>query len=249
MARTQRLNLPGVPQHVVQRGNNRQACFFNDSDCVFYLKTLLEACQKHQCALHAFVLMTNHAHLLITPQEGDGVSRLMMDLGRTYVRYVNNIYHRTGTLWEGRFKSSMVDSTRYLIACYRYIELNPVRANMVRLPAEYAWSSYHANALGEQCELITPHERWLALGRNDKDRRRAYLDLFTESLDPKSVEDIRFGVSKGLPVGGQNFKRMIETKLQIRLGTGKRGRRRAKWGQVQLIKESPIDSDLTQLID
>ena len=137
MPRPNRLNLPGVPQHVTQRGNNRQACFFEDADYRLYLSLLAAACQRHQCTVHAYVLMTNHVHLLITPQFAQGVSLLMRDLGRDYVRQVNQAYRRTGTMWEGRFKSSLVDSEDYCLACYRYIELNPVRANMVAHPREY----------------------------------------------------------------------------------------------------------------
>ncbi len=201
MPRASRSNLPGVPQHVVQRGNNRQACFFKDSDCILYLKFLLEACQKHSCRLHAYVLMTNHTHLLITPDDGNGVSHLMMDVGRRYVRSVNDRYRRTGTLWEGRFKSSVVDSARYCITCYRYIEMNPVRAKLVQQPQDYAWSSFHVNALGEESDLITPHAEWLSLGRDKDERRRAYHDLFKAQLDPQAIDAIRLGIASGLPIG------------------------------------------------
>jgi putative transposase len=184
MARARRPNLPGVPQHVVQRGNNRQTCFFNNSDYTLFLEILSEACQKHTCHLHAYVLMTNHVHLLITPDEGNGVSHLMMNVGRRHVRSVNDRYGRTGTLWEGRFKSSIIDSASSCIACYRYIEMNPVCAKMVQQPQDYAWSSFHVNALGEESGLITPHAEWLSLGRNEVERRRAYQDLFKNERNP-----------------------------------------------------------------
>lgn len=224
MPRPTRLNLPGIPQHITQRGNNRQACFFASRNYNLYLDLLAEACQKHQCALHAYVLMTNHVHLLITPSIANGLSLVMRDLGRDYVRQVNKAYGRSGTMWEGRFKSSLVDKDAYCIACYRYIELNPVRANMVSNPAEYRWSSFRANALGKHNELITPHESWLALGRNGSSRRRAYLSLFEDALEHHEIEEIRFGVRKGLPTGHDRFKQQIEETLSIKLGTGKKGR-------------------------
>ena len=224
MPRPARLNLPGIPQHITQRGNNRQACFFANADYDLYLALLAEACRKHQCAVHAYVLMTNHVHLLITPQTAEGVSLVMRDLGRDYVRQVNKAYRRSGTMWEGRFKSSLVDKEAYCLACYRYIELNPVRANMVPQPAGYGWSSFSANALGAQNDLITPHESWLALGNNDSSRRRAYLSLFEQALEQDQIENIRSGVRKGLPTGHDRFKRQIEEALSIKLGTGRRGR-------------------------
>jgi putative transposase len=218
------MNLPGVPQHITQRGNNRQVCFFEDADYRLYLSLLAAACQRHHCAVHAYVLMTNHVHVLITPQFADGVSLLMRDLGRDYVRQVNQAYRRTGTLWEGRFKSSLVDSEGYCLACYRYIELNPVRANMVAHPQEYPWSSFSVNALGRSNDLIAPHECWLALGPTDAQRRRSYLSLFEQTLDACSIESIRHAVRKGLPTGSDRFKSQIEAALSIKLGNGKRGR-------------------------
>jgi len=140
MPRRARLNLPDVPLHIVQRGNNRQPTFFSEDDYVFYLACLRESAERHSCDVHAYVLMTNHVHLLVTPYQPDGASRLMQSVGRRYVQYVNYTYRRTGTLWEGRFKASLVESESYLLTCYRYIELNPVRARMVEDPTEYRWS-------------------------------------------------------------------------------------------------------------
>jgi len=146
MARKPRVFLQGVAQHVVQRGNNREPCFFAEADYQFYLECLAESATKYACQLHAYVLMTNHVHLLVTPENESSLSGMMQSLGRRYVRYVNHTYKRTGTLWEGRYKSSLVQSENYLLTCSRYIELNPVRANMVETPAEYRWSSYGHNA-------------------------------------------------------------------------------------------------------
>ena len=146
MPRKSRMYLPTIPCHVVSRGNNRDACFYADEDYLFYLECLGDACDKYAVALHAYVLMTNHVHLLLTPRDELGISRVMQSVGRRYVQYINYTYRRSGTLWEGRHKASLIDADRYLLACYRYIELNPVRANMVVDPADYRWSSYRVNA-------------------------------------------------------------------------------------------------------
>ena len=149
MPRRPRLILPGIPLHIIQRGNNRQACFYADEDCRNYLVWLQEYANRNRCAPHAYVLMTNHVHLLVTPQTAEGAGQLMKQLGQRYVQYVNRTYRRTGTLWEGRFRSCLTQEEHYVLACYRYIELNPIRAGMVEHPAEYLWSSYRANTQGE----------------------------------------------------------------------------------------------------
>ena len=224
MARKPRVGLPGIPQHVVQRGNNKQACFYNEADYYYFLTVLYDGLENNGCQLHAYVLMTNHVHILVTPASKDGVSSMMMDVGRKYVRYFNDTYGRTGTLWEGRFKSSLVDSERYCLACYRYIELNPVAAKMVPLPEDYPWSSFHTNALGEPSDLVSPHATWLSLGGNDEARQNAYRELCREKLATEDIEAFRFGARKQLPVGSPDFKAKIESALSVRLGTGKRGR-------------------------
>ena len=223
MPRKPRIGLPGVPQHVVQRGNNRQPCFHNERDFYHFLEVLHGALQKNACSLHAFVLMTNHVHMLITPDTSDGLTWLMRDLGRSYVRYFNDTYRRSGTLWEGRFKSSLIDSDRYCLACYRYIEMNPVRARMVGDPSEYPWSSYHTNALGKASDLITPHPLWKSLALNDRDSHRAYRALFAGLMSKDELDAIRYGTRKCLPVGGASFKQHVEHSLGIKLGTGRRG--------------------------
>ena len=163
----------GLPVHVIQRGNNRQACFAANSDLKAYAHWLQEGATKFGVDIHAWVFMTNHVHLLLTPTAEMAVSQLMQYVGRFYVRFFNFQYQRTGTLYEGRFKSSIVQTRDYLLACQRYIELNPVRAGMVTDPADYAWSSYHAHALGCAVKMWTPHAEYLALGRNQKSRSRA----------------------------------------------------------------------------
>ncbi|MDH5500727.1 MAG: transposase [Gammaproteobacteria bacterium] len=221
-----RLNLPGIPQHVTQRGNNRNSCFFSNADYQLYLDLLAKSCEKHDCSLHAYVLMTNHVHFLMTPKVADGVSLVIRDVGRDYVRTVNKKYGRTGTMWEGRFKSSPVDSDFYCLACYRYIELNPVRAGIVERPENYRWSSYRFNALNVQCAHVVPHETWNLLGQSETDRKHAYRKLFETELDQNKLEEIRYGVRKGLPIGNRNFRQEIESTLSIAIGSGKRGRPR-----------------------
>ena len=164
MARLPRLYLPGFAQHVIQRGNNRELCFYNDADYKVYLAFLRDSAAKYSVDIHAYVLMSNHVHLLGTPGEEHGLGRMMQALGRRYVRYFNDAYDRTGTLWEGRYKSTLVDTDTYLITVYRYIELNPVRAGMVAGPKDYPWSSYRFNALGRRDRVISGQEAYLELG-------------------------------------------------------------------------------------
>ena len=197
MPRRPRLNLPGVPLHVVQRGNNRRPCFLTDSDRLRFLNFLKIESVRSECAIHAFVLMSNHFHLLLTPENDYGASSLMMGLGRNYVRYFNDLHDRTGTLWEGRFKSSPVESHEYCMACYRYIELNPVRAGMVCHPGSYPWSSYRINGMAERSNLITPHPIWIGLGDNTAERTEMYRSLVGLPLDEGVLHDIRMAVSSG----------------------------------------------------
>lgn len=213
MARLPRLDLPQIPQHVIQRGNNRQPCFASDEDYTRYRQDLADAANQCGCAIHAYVLMTNHVHLLVTGAQRGAVSRMMQRLGRRYVVYFNARYRRTGTLWEGRFKSSLVDSSRYLLTCYRYIELNPVRAAMVTDPAEYRWSSYRGNALGESDRLITPHPLYLALGAEGSARQSAYRALFKRALGDDELADIRNHVQQQKALGTSRFQAEIEALL------------------------------------
>ena len=224
MPRRARLRLPGLPLHVIQRGNNRSACFFADEDYSLYLHHLKELSRKFRCAVHAYVLMTNHVHLLLTPVRQDGPSLLMKHLGQRYVQYINKTYRRSGTLWEGRFRSSIVQEQGYLLRCYRYIELNPVRAGMVKHPRDYRWSSYRANAEGKPSRLLRPHEEYLALGRQDSERLAAYQALFRSELDPKEVEEIRTAVNGGFALGNARFKAEVAAMLGRRVEPGLSGR-------------------------
>lgn len=226
MARLPRVCPSGIPQHLIQRGNNRQVCFADSTDYAAYADWLYEASQKYQVAVHAWVFMTNHVHLLITPQGEEGVSRMMQTLGRRYVRYFNHTYGRTGTLWEGRFKSCLVETERYLLTCQRYIEMNPVRAGMVAEPGEYHWSSYHTNALGIAAKLCTPHEHYLQLAATDIKRQEAYRQLFGVLLDDKQIESIRSAVNTGMALGSERFKDEIERLTYRRMRPDRPGPKR-----------------------
>lgn len=226
MARKPRFSLPGVPQHVIQRGNNRDPCFFAEDDYHRYLVDLREALDRNDCRLHAFVLMTNHVHLLLTPMSEHGVSHLMQDLGRKYVRYINHTYWRSGTLWEGRYKSSLIDSEAYLLTCMRYIELNPLRANMVMHPGEYRWSSYAANANGRDNPLLSLHPVYQQLGLKPASRQHAYRELFRLHMDHTTVHDIREALNQELVLGREDFKIRIEQMTQRQTRPGRMGRPR-----------------------
>jgi len=206
MPRKPRFFVADVPTHIVQRGNNRQAIFFADNDYRVYLGWIAEAAKRWRCAVHAYVLMTDHVHLLATPQDKEGLSRLMQYVGRRYVPYVNQEYGRTGTLWEGRFKSSLVQARSYVLACYRYIELNPVRAGMVEAPADYVWSSYRANALGADDPMLNAHADYLALGHSDRERRLAYRTLFATHLGQDTITHLRECLQTGTPLGNDRFR-------------------------------------------
>ena len=226
MPRKPRMYLPGVPCHVIQRGNNRDACFRAHEDYQFYLESLGEACGCHGVTLHAYVLMTNHVHLLMTPDDTSSISRVMQSLGRRYVQYFNQRYGRTGTLWESRHRASIIDAETYLIACYRYIELNPVRAGMVRHPADYPWSSYGYNAFGRTDPWVTEHQVYLALAESDTQRRQCYRDLFTVAMNADELYSIRAAATFGTPLGGERFKEEVQKTIGRPLGYAKRGRPR-----------------------
>jgi putative transposase len=210
--------------HVIQRGNNRAACFHSDVDRKLYLKLLLIAAGRHRCLIHAYVLMPNHAHLLTTPEQPGGVASMMQDLGRRYVRIFNDVHARTGTLWEGRYKAAMIDSERYFLICQRYIELNPVRAGMVTAPADYPWSSHRHYAYGTNNALVTPHLLVQSLAPGDAERREAYLALFREKLGPELINAIRSATNQGWAVGSEAFLQRVGAILGRAVRPPKRGR-------------------------
>jgi putative transposase len=239
MARRPRLALAGVPLHVIQRGNNRNACFVGDGDRRLYLQCLGEAAGKHRCAVHAYVLMPNHVHLLVTPAAGDGVSMMMQEVGRRYVRLFNDTHKRTGTLSEGRYKAAMIDSERYFLTCQRYVESNPVRAALVEKAQDFAWSSHRHCAFGVRNPLVTPHEIFQSLGRDDESRRAAYVSLFAEPIPAKEIERIREATNKGWPLGPEDFVKKIEAALGRPAKAPKRGRRPAGLEQSTHLADCP----------
>jgi putative transposase len=226
MPRRPRIHIDGLPLHIVQRGHNRAACFFDDQHRFAYLGWLREALERERCSLHAYVLMTNHVHLLLTPAQADRVLQVLISVGRRYVQSINHRYGRTGTLWDGRYKSSLVQAETYLLLCQRYIELNPIRAAMVADPADYRWSSYRANALGAPDPLLSPHPLYLALGADGDVRRRTYRDLFRGAHDGKPLSDLRLALNQDQPIGNDRFYREIEAMTGQRRALRKRGRPR-----------------------
>jgi len=226
MPRRARLSLPNIPLHIIQRGNNRQACFYADEDYRFYLDWLREHADKKGCQIHAYVLMTNHVHLLVSAEQPDAPGALMKALGQRYVQYVNRTYRRSGTLWEGRFRSCLTQEESYLLACQRYIELNPVRAGMVEHPAEYRWSSYRGNAQGEHDLLLKPHLLYQTLGEDAASREAAYRELFRYELEPGLVDEIRRATNGNYALGNAAFAAQVTTVLGRRAAPGKSGRPR-----------------------
>jgi putative transposase len=207
MPRTARTVLPGIALHIVQRGNNRNACFFSDGDRMAYLRLLLEYSRHARCSVHAYCLMTNHVHLLVTPSEPDGCGQFMKSVGQHYVEHVNRVHGRTGTLWEGRFKSSIAASAEYVLACYRYIELNPVRAGLSQHPRDYQWSSYGCNAQGRPDSLVAAHSVYARLEETPELRQRAYSGFFDVPLDGEILSEIRSALRTGRALGSERRSR------------------------------------------
>ena len=241
MPRPLRIDIPGIPQHVVQRGNDRQPCFFDDADYLCYHTELREIARREGCFVHAYVLMTNHVHLLLTPSQAGAVGRTMQALGRRYVRYINATYGRTGTLWEGRYNSSLVGDGDYLMRCQRYIELNPLRAAMAADPRDYRWSSHHALAYGEADPLIAPHPDYLALGANPAERQLRYRAMVMATVDPEDVETIRKHLSRQHAYGSERFRLAIEAQLGRTIGPQKIGRpNKENRGQSRLLEPTNL---------
>lgn len=224
MSRQTRMYIPGIPTHVVQRGHNRNACFFADKDYVFYKEVLAEALRRYGASLHAYCLMSNHIHLLLTPLYEDSIQRVFQHMGRQYAQHINQSYRRTGALWEGRHKGSLVCEDNYLLACYRYIELNPVNAAMVVMPEDYRWSSYRANGCGAADNLLTPHQNYKDLGKTIKERCFAYRLLFQTPLADKDIHDIRVATKTNRWVGDVRFQQRLEKVLGRKLSVAKPGR-------------------------
>jgi putative transposase len=218
MPRLARLVVPDIALHIVQRGHNRRDCFHHESDYLVYLSSLRDLAARTGCALHAYCLMTNHVHLLLTPPNPHACSLLMRNLGQRYVQYFNRRYDRTGTLWEGRFRSCLVESACYVLACYRYIERNPVRAGMVPSASAYRWSSHQGNAGRVSNTLLTPHLEYLALGTDAASRHAAYQDLVAAGDETDFLGAVRDATNGGLALVGEPFKSRLPAHTQRRLG-------------------------------
>jgi putative transposase len=224
MPRPLRLILPHIAVHVIQRGNNRVACFRDDNDNLVYLANLRRLSEKYDCAVHAYCLMTNHVHLLLTPSAADACTGLMRDLGQRYVQYFNRRHDRSGTLWEGRFRSCIAESALYVLGCYRYIELNPVRAGMVDHPSSYLWSSYAVNSGMRSDPLISSHAEYIALATDSHLRQAAYRGLFDQRLEPGLQKAIREATNAGYPLASDGFKRNVLEPNGLRIEPGQAGR-------------------------
>lgn len=222
----------GLPYHVVQRGNNREACFIEPECYQFYLELWQQVTRRYGVAVHAYCLMTNHVHFLVTPQRVESISNVMKVVGSRYAQYINLRYKRTGTLWEGRHRASLVQSERYLLCCYRYIELNPVRAGMVERPEEYRWSSYGINAWGD-AGWLHPHEEYSRLGATVAQRCQAYRELFRNQLSEQDLHIIRRAAYYCQPVGDDRFRQEIDARYGIKPGQLHRGRPRKPKGDGQ----------------
>ena len=235
MARLPRYVIPGQPQHIIQRGNNRQAIFAAEADYQFFRDALVEAAEKHGLAIHAYVWMTNHIHLLATPEFDDSISKVFQSVGRRYVQYFNYTYRRSGTLWEGRYRATVVDSEQYLLTLMRYIEINPVRAGMVAHPRDYDWSSYRRNAQGEaglNVDFIASHREYKRLGCSAEERQGAYRQLFRAALSASDLNAIRESTHKGWALGDDRFKDKIEAAGQRRARSKGVGRPRREDNRV-----------------
>ena len=226
MARLPRIYVEGQPQHIIQRGNNREPIFADAEDYRFYLDCLQEAADRHALRIHAYVLMTNHVHLLATPGSENSIAKTLQSVGRRYVQYFNYTYERTGTLWEGRYRATLIDSERYLLTCMRYVELNPVRSNMVARPADYPWSSYGANAQGKADGLVAPHAVYRRLGRSEQEHRAAYRQLFRGAVSQADVDAIRAATNKAWVLGNDRFREKVERLSGRRAAPRPRGRPR-----------------------
>jgi len=224
MPRQPRVIVSGYPYHIILRGNNKSAIFYNDKDRRFFIECLKKAKEKTHSKIYAYCLMTNHAHFLVEPSRGDGLAEMMQSLGRRYVQYVNSKYKRTGTLWEGRYKSGLVDKDEYLAICSRYIELNPVRAKIVKYPDEYGWSSFRSKTIGSAEDLLDIDPVYLDMGKTDKERRGNYRKWVLEGIPEHELKFIRLATQKCGIIGSDTFRSTIEKTLGRSVALKPRGR-------------------------
>jgi putative transposase len=223
MARLPRLWIPGAPQHLVVRGNNRQAIFRSDGDRIMFHRCLVETSRRFGVEVHAYVLMTNHVHLLATAPASGAISSVFQALGRRYVSYFNYLHGRSGTLWEGRFRACIVQTERYLLMCQRYIELNPVRAGVTPKPEDFPWSSHRFYARGLPDDVVTPHPVFVGLAAGEEARRTLYGSFLSCDVASSEIEQIRQALNKGWPLGTEEFRKHLETMSGRRLGPQRRG--------------------------
>ena len=224
MARLPRLTLPGYPHHLIQRGNNRQAIFVSKTDYQTLLDLLVENADKFDVAIHAYVLMSNHFHLLVTPQTADGVPQMMQAVGRRYVLCFNNAQKRSGTLWEGRYKSTLIQSERYLLACMSYIDLNPVRAGLVAQAGDYPWSSYGHYTGQRTDKFITPHALLWQLGNTPFAREAAYAELVRSGVSAAQQKALTDSALRGWALGEPDFVADLQKRTQSRVAKSSAGR-------------------------
>lgn len=235
MPRQARLEIPGIPLHITQRGVNRCAIFLDDDDRRHYIDLLAVSAIQHELRLHAYVLMGNHVHLLVSADQSGEISRSMRQLGQAYVTAFNRRHRRTGTLWEGRFKSSLVDSDRYLLTAYRYIELNPVRAAMVEQPWHYPWSSVHGNLALRHDPLITPHPNFADMGETPQARADTYREWLTQGVSDDELIAIRKHLQQERAYGSKRFQAMAEKTLGRPVNLRRPGRPRNDESEVKVI--------------
>lgn len=224
MPRQPRLVIAGYPHHIILRGNNRSTIFYNDEDRRFFIECLKEAKEKTKSKIYAYCFMSNHVHLLIEPSTEQGLGNMIQSLGRRYVQYINKTYKRTGTLWEGRFKSSVVSKDEYLLACSRYIELNPVRAKIVKHSKDYLWSSYGSKAEGRKNTLLDEDPVYKGLGKTPKERQLNYKEWFRKSISEEELNLIRNATQKGGIFSNNEFFEKIAKLLGRNIVLRPRGR-------------------------
>lgn len=224
MARLPRLIVPHQPHHVIQCGHDRQPIFLDEDDYVAFLTWLRDASKLFKVAIHAYVLMPNHVHLLLSPTDQTGLARMMQWIGRCYVPYFNRKYQRDGALWKGRYKATVLDAGRYFMACCRYIELNPVRAGLVDEPSEYPWSSYAHHIGAQRDAIITDHTLYWALGNTPFEREAAYQELVRKGLQDEEIDVLTNATAKGWALGSEPFKAALEKQFSRRVSPAKRGR-------------------------
>ena len=234
MARLARLTVADYPHHVIQRGNNRQSIFLDDADRRFMLDLLLEKASALGVAIHAYVLMDNHFHLLATPRDSDGLPKMMQGVGRQYVRYFNKRYRRSGTLWEGRYRSNLIDSEAYLLTCMAYIELNPVRAGMVERAQDFPWSS-HAHYAGTRADrLLSPPSTYWSLGNTPFAREAAYIEFVNAGVKPEQQKALTDSALHGWALGGAGFMQNLQKLTSRRINIAHAGRPKNKTGAQQI---------------